>query len=122
LGIATLLIIAFLIAVAIHDRMERQLEASQQRVEFFGESIARCRRDWKRLPVPAIDRLRPTCFAGFMVAELRWRSFLARCALQWVCPCSPNGWSRRRTQSKFGPDNTRSRTWRKTVFGASSFN
>lgn len=50
----TQLVIAFLIAVGIHDRIEREWEAGKQQAEFFAESMARCRRDWRQLPVPPI--------------------------------------------------------------------
>lgn len=60
--VAGLLAVAFLVVVAIHDWTERALETSRQLVGMFAESVARCRRDWRSVPIPAIqppDRFRP---------------------------------------------------------------
>jgi hypothetical protein len=42
---------AFLLVVAVHDRLEHQLESSRHELAAFREGIARLRRDWNRLPI-----------------------------------------------------------------------
>ncbi len=53
--VASLVAIVFLVVVAVHDRVERQLELAKFFAEFFAEGVARCKREWKSLPVPPIE-------------------------------------------------------------------
>ncbi len=53
--VVALVAVAFLVIVAVHDRVERQLERAKNFAEYFAEGTARCQRDWKGLPVPPIE-------------------------------------------------------------------
>jgi hypothetical protein len=54
-GGAGLSFLAFVFAIAIHDRVTEHLERDRERRRLLEENVARIQRDWSNLPLPAVS-------------------------------------------------------------------